>query len=239
MFKIEALLKNSTYNKLEELEKYRAKLPAISGSAVPNDLEARLVDYLGPDFDTGPWVVGGAPLRWYQGQSVGLSDIDVFCANQEQASRVTQQMIDIGGYQAMTTENAVTLKVPDPFVDDEQFVAKNASLPFTVPREITVQVILKKFFNNIDEVFDHFDISVCQVATDGFSFKLGQRTARDIRHKVLRFEKYRADSLKRMIKYVAYGYMPSPHTYNEVIKNMPTESVYRDWASKGEYDHAF
>lgn len=199
-------------------------------STVPVALEAALLAFIGPDFDAGPWVVGGAPLRWYQGQGINRSDIDIFCSSSEQATHIEQRLASIGAWPALTSPNASTLKLLDPFrVDDGP----------EAPEAMTIQVIRKKFFDSLDDVFAHFDISVCQIATDGRTYRLGQNTAADIRHKTLRFENIRPDSLKRMAKYAAYGYQPTPQTYNEVLKVVPTESVFQDWAAKGDYDHAF
>ena len=49
-----------------------------------------------PDINQGPWIAGGACLRWYQGQPVGESDIDVFCANAEQAQRIINEVKSYG-----------------------------------------------------------------------------------------------------------------------------------------------
>ena len=46
------------------------------------------VTLIWPDIERGPWIAGGAPLRWWQGLPVGESDIDVFCANKQQADAV-------------------------------------------------------------------------------------------------------------------------------------------------------
>ena len=51
-----------------------------------------------PDLKQGPWIAGGACLRWYQCQPVGENDIDIFCSSAEQdraSSMRSRAMVDI------------------------------------------------------------------------------------------------------------------------------------------------
>ena len=50
------------------------------------------VNLIWPDIDHGPWIAGGAALRWYQGLPVGENDIDVFCADTKQAADVIENI---------------------------------------------------------------------------------------------------------------------------------------------------
>ena len=63
-----------------------------------------------PDIKQGPWIAGGAALHWWQGQPVGDSDIDVFCASAKQAEEVIERIKDYGRWQRKhESDNAVTL----------------------------------------------------------------------------------------------------------------------------------
>lgn len=150
------------------------------------------ITVINPNFENGPWIAGGAGLRWYQGIPVGESDIDVYCSSPMQAEKVQQRLFDLMiCSQRYKSENAVTLEVSK---DNQTW---------------TVQIIKKNYFTEMQKVIDSFDISVCQVATDGNTYLLGEHTAKDIRERNLRMRMpLQADALKRLVKYWTYGYRP-------------------------------
>jgi hypothetical protein len=160
----------------------------------PRDLEP--VSIIKPGVN-GPWIAGGAGLRWYQGLPVGDSDIDVFCSSKEQAQSVINEVRSWGRFSnKFTSDNATTL----------DYYAKDTSQGV---QNWTIQIITKRYYNNMQEIIDNFDLSVCQVATDGKSWALGRHTAKDIRERNLRMEMpLMPDALKRLVKYWTYGYRP-------------------------------
>lgn len=157
----------------------------------------------------GPWIAGGACLRWYQDQPVRESDIDVFCNSKEQAQHLISEVKSWGRYSnRFTSDNATTL----------DYFAKDSS--HGVERW-TIQIITKRYYTNMQEIIDNFDLSVCQIATDGDSWVLGKHTARDIRERNLRMEMpLMPDALKRLTKYWTYGYRPVPGLL-EAVQNNP------------------
>lgn len=144
--------------------------------------------------ERGPWIAGGACLRWYQGLPVGDSDIDVFCASAEQAQQVINAVKSYGRYSnRFQSENATTL----------DYWAKDSGSRWTI------QIITKRYYANMQEIIDNFDLTVCQIATDGKTWVLGEHTARDIREHNLRMKvPLQPDALKRLTKYWTYGYRP-------------------------------
>lgn len=177
--------------------------------------DRRVVHVIDPRPDTGPWIAGGAPLRWYLNQPVDRNDIDVFCANKHQADAVIQRLVHNRAYLMVSTPNAKTYQM---IMSDH-----------TNTR--TVQVITCKFFPNMQAVLDQFDITVCQVGTCGREWQLGQDTARHIHTNQLVFNYIQPDSIKRLIKYQAYGYRPSIDTMTRVI------DAPRDWKFESmDYD---
>jgi hypothetical protein len=150
------------------------------------------VSVINPNFEKGPWIAGGAGLRWYQGIPVGESDIDVYCSSPMQAEQLQQKIFaSMACTEKYKSDNAVTLEVSK---DDQTW---------------TVQIIKKNYFTDMQKVIDSFDLSVCQVATDGNTYLLGNHTAKDIRERNLRMRMpLQADALKRLIKYWTYGYRP-------------------------------
>jgi hypothetical protein len=177
-----------------------------------------------PDIDRGPWIAGGACLRWYQGQPVGDSDIDVFCANAKQAADVIENIKSYGRHSVkFESENAVTLSY---HVKDDWM------------KSWTIQIITRRYFSSLEEVISNFDISVCEVGTAGNQWQLGPFTSRDIRERNLRFKlPLQPDAMKRLTKYWAYGYRPVEGTI-AAIQNNPN-AKWQFGAETEDYQNAF
>lgn len=177
-----------------------------------------------PSVDQGPWIAGGACLRWYQNQPVGESDIDVFCANAKQAAEVIERIKSYGRHSVkFESENAVTLS----YHSKESWT-----------QSWTIQVITRRYFNSLEEVINSFDISVCEVGTAGNEWKLGTFTARDIRERNLRFKMpLQPDAMKRLVKYWTYGYRPIDGTV-DAIQNNPN-GKWQFGAETEDYQNAF
>jgi hypothetical protein len=176
-----------------------------------------------PDIERGPWIAGGAPLRWWQGLPVGESDIDVFCANQAQAEVVIERIKEFGRWQRKyDSENATTLS----------YWSKNDS-----SKVWTIQIIKRRYFGSLEEVISNFDMTVCEIGTCGNNWVLGRQTARDIRERNLRMNlPLTPDALKRMVKYWAYGYRPVPGLL-EAVQNNPIAKW--EFALDEDYNNAF
>jgi hypothetical protein len=181
------------------------------------------INIINPDIDNGPWIAGGACLKWIQNQPVGkYSDIDVFCKNEQQAKKLIDFITNDLGLknhsgdvrQLFKTDNATTF-----------IIEANSN-------HWKLQIITCNYFNSIQEVIDCFDITVCQVATTGNEWVLGERTAKDINQRNLRFTKITNAAPKRLIKYWTYGYTPEPGTI-EAIQNHPDCSW--DFTNDEEY----
>lgn len=165
--------------------------------------DAHIVSVIKPDLMHGPWIAGGAALAWYQGNAVRENDIDIFCASSEQMQEVASRL-----------NNTATL-----FERYDSKYAKTYDAKID-KQEWMVQLIKCRYFNSAQEIIDAFDISVCEIVTDGKRFVLGQHTAYDIRNNLLRFkDDLREDAIKRYAKYYAYGYKPVPGTFEKIVNN--------------------
>ena len=80
-----------------------------------------------------------------------------------------------------------------------------------------IQLIKARYHEDYTDLVNTFDISVCQVATDGVHWYVGEHFIKDMRERRLRFVHQNAYSLKRMIKYWAYGFTPDDETIQSVI----------------------
>lgn len=182
------------------------------------------VTLIQPNLENGPWIAGGACLRWYQGLSVGSNDIDVFCRTAVQSAQVIDRIKSYGRFSVKyQSDNAVTI----------EYWSKDAN-----PSDHKVlQVITRKYFGSLKEVIDSFDITVCELGTCGKEWELGPFTARDIREKNLRFKlPIQSDAPKRLVKYWTYGYRPVPGTLEEIQQNPSTRWAY---SSEEDYNNAF
>ena len=160
-----------------------------------------------PDVKNGPWIAGGAALRWWQGQPVGDSDIDVFCASAKQAEEVIERIKDYGRWQRKhESDNAVTLS----------YWSKEDSFKIW-----TIQIIKRRYFKSLEDIINSFDMTVCEIGTGGNEWVLGKQTAKDIRERNLRLKMpLQPDALKRVVKYWTYGYLPVEGVL-EAVQNNP------------------
>lgn len=186
-----------------------------------NDSEP--VTLIWPDAKNGPWIAGGAALRWWQGLPVGENDIDVFCANARQVESVVERIKDYGRWQRKyETDNAITLS----------YWSKGNS-----SKTWTIQIIKRRYYKNLQEVIASFDMTVCEIGTGGNEWELGASTAKDIRERNLNFKlPLQPDALKRLIKYWTYGYRPVDGTL-EAIQNNPIGKW--EFAIDEDYNNAF
>jgi hypothetical protein len=186
----------------------------------PDDQEPMTIIW--PDLKNGPWIAGGACLRWYQGQAVGDNDIDVFCRDEAQVQAVVNSIKSYGRYSVKhESENATTLSYHN----------KNGD------KYWTLQIIKRRYFKNLQEVIDNFDITVCQIGTGAQEWMLGSTTARDIRERNLRMNMpLTPEAAKRLIKYWTYGYRPVEGLL-EAIQNNPVAA--QEFKIDGDYENAF
>jgi hypothetical protein len=199
------------------------KEPVIYSVPTVHADDKEAVCIIQPDLENGPWIAGGACLRWFQNQPVGESDIDVFCKNAVQAQQVIERIKSYGRFQVkFESENAVTLTYHK---KDEWH------------NNWTIQVITRRYFSSLREVINNFDITVCEIGTTGTEWELGPFTARDVRERNLRFKlPLQPDSPKRLVKYWTYGYRPVEGTIEAIQANPDTRWTY---SSDEEYSNAF
>ncbi len=200
---------------------YKKEVEIIRVPCCHND-DQEPVTIIWPDLDRGPWIAGGACLRWYQGQPVSENDIDVFCHSPKQALELVETIKSYGRYSTKhESENATTLSYHN----------KEGT------KYWTLQIIKRRYFNNIQEVINNFDITVCQIGTGGQEWVMGPYTAKDIREKNLRMNKpLHPDASKRLIKYWTYGYRPVDGLLEDIRNNPEATKVFQ---SDGDYENAF
>lgn len=167
-------------------------------------IDARILDMIRPDFENGPWIAGGAALSSYLGLDNDGADIDVWFKNSKQFDETLiaiKSKLTFGNFfncPTIETGNAIT------------FIGDN------------VQLIRMHFFDSLDDVFNSFDLTVCQVATDGKSFRFGKDTITHIKNKELHINNLKSASLKRIIKYQILGFNVPQSTIKLIEENYET-----------------
>lgn len=179
------------------------------------------VKLLDLDINEGPWLAGGAVLSWYNGEAVGDSDFDIFFKDLKQFDQMFGKLMRNHGNIVYTSENAITLNVT---VDDD--LKK-------------VQLIRKNYYKSALDVIEHFDFTICQLATDGYEVVSGAKTFEHIKDKKIETAKAPNRAIvKRLIKYISYGYKPNPKLMSSIIDN----PEHYDWMFNNideNYENAF
>jgi hypothetical protein len=180
------------------------------------------------NFKTGAWVAGGSVRKVWFDLPWESQDIDLFFANQDQFDQLKTHLSKIPitdntaifdldlNFQSIAplkstnlaeyeTNNAVTYTV----YTDKEFDHK----PFKI------QAIKRYFVNNINELFQSFDFTVTQFATDGKIMVTTRQALKDCEEKRLQMIEGTARSINalRTIKYTAYGFEPVDALMEQVI----------------------
>lgn len=177
-------------------------LPTDAVRPIINEQEvARLAEYLKLDIKNGPWIAGGAVLKFYLGQSLGHSDLDIWFASRSQFEQVQKLVNDLGCSRVYSTENA----------DSYKYYSLDSGT-------YNIQLIKRRFFDNAEQIIRQFDFTVCQLVTDGRRIEVGPTTVPDIKRRHLRLSHglISESVIPRMIKYMVYGYRPTPELLEEI-----------------------
>lgn len=163
-------------------------------------------------------VAGGAALRWYNNQSVAyVSDIDVWCTNSSDVQRINEH------YQSKFDKVAFT---------------KNANTYQTYVNGLYTIQVISHTYSTIDELLNSFDLSVCQIATQGSNFIYKEHFEQDVKQRVQRVVKYHPTILRRVLKYSMYGYALNDADMLSILENPDTKYNYND-SAYNEYEDGF
>jgi len=89
-------------------------------------------------------------------------------------------------------------------------------------KNIKIQLITEKIFNNIEEILDSFDFTITQFATEGYNLFTTKQALKDTRNKKIRFNKitYPSATLGRFYKYIKKGYHLDQIAKNDFINRV-------------------
>jgi len=147
----------------------------------------------------GAYLAGGAARRLLRGESIKGGDVDFFFKNGAQ-------------YKLFC----------DAFHDREEVFRSEQAVTYLV-NDIKVQFIKRNWYLSIKDVFQDFDFSACQIATDGEWLAATDQGARDILSNTLRLAPggrvSKRTIVARMIKYLQHGLLPEPELFTLIVKS--------------------
>lgn len=149
----------------------------------------------------GPWIAGGMGRQLaINPECQEFADIDVWFSGPTSYELCMIRLNNTFGnylYESFTSDNARTYTIGDH----------------------KVQLIRRAYYDSLDEVFDNFDFTCCQVAVDK-DFKLSGPGLADARNYVLKLNKLDSRGfLARYAKYVGYGYTMPNEEFLDIIDN--------------------
>lgn len=142
---------------------------------------------------TGPWLGGGAIRRLLSGQDALASDLDFFFASNDQRLKFEADLLGIEGcIEVKKTEHHTEFVVPFGLLG----------------KSVKVQCIHFQYYQNVVEVLDSFDFTICQVAFDGAKLFVGDYTLWDLARKRLALHKltFGLSTVRRLLKYQTQGF---------------------------------
>jgi hypothetical protein len=156
------------------------------------ELPDKLVEAIKPNFKDGPWIAGGAGRCLYQDEPI--NDIDIWTTGNKQTIDIIDRLREkLSADVSYQTDNAMTF---DWWVGDND------------RSKWKIQVITRRSFPSLQAVFNDFDFTCCQVATNGKGrFYMTEQVAEDLESRRLRIAKFNQEGfLERWAKYTMYGY---------------------------------
>jgi len=164
----------------------------------------KLAEYLKLDIHDGPWLAGGSVRKMMNREVMSHSDWDIFFKDNTQFALLSSKL-------RACREGSII------------FSSNNAeTFSFNVGHEVHIQLIKRKFYNSVEDLLDDFDFGICKYATDGYKLKVGETTFADENNKTITCEPdkiSRAGFIKRLIKYISYGYTPDKELINHITNN--------------------
>ncbi len=184
------------------------------------------------NFNTGAWIAGGSVRKVWFDLPWEHQDIDMFFSSQTQfelmQTELTEKLpsdntateplfldlnfnniaVKTARYSEYETDNAVTYTIyTDSEFDHQMF---------------KIQAIKRYFPSNINELFQSFDFTVTQFATDGKIMVTTRQALKDCEERRLQMIKgtSRPINALRTIKYSAYGFEPVDDLMREVVTSL-------------------
>ena len=202
---------SDTYIIANSSTRWLKSLPTPDPESYPvitNQACKQIAHLLGVNLETGPWIAGGSVRKMITGEYIGNSDFDFWFSSEQQYIEAVRELREYCGVSVLhTSDNAITFNV------------------LFGPTSYKIQLICKKFYSSPGGIIDDFDFTCCQLATDGTSVIYGSQTVEDLENRVLRLSdpsRTHQGLLKRVIKYLSYGFKLDLISYQTITTNIDT-----------------
>jgi hypothetical protein len=186
---------------------------------------------------TGPWIAGGVARKLLCKKRWQGGDIDVFFKDEEQRiawsaefkkifnvdqpSSIAYQTFDISDISQMIVQETVdyshTISDSDNAVT-WAIVNKNSSV-------YHVQAIKTRYATSLEELWDGFDITVCQFAVDASGIVRTDRAIQDLYDNKLTIHGKKKIAASRILKYHSYGFHVDDSMLLDVAKQINDNTI--------------
>lgn len=192
------------------------------------------------DLNRGPWVAGGSVRKVWFDIPWEDQDVDFFFPNQQSFNRFSATMHGRfktdDGYFSPGTIRGVLTSLSDLFSDQkhhiEMFSTENADTwKMSGDEGWKIQAIRKEYPGSVNELFNGFDFTICQFATDGETMVATRAAIEDCERKVfnLSSDQPGAMSMARIAKYSAYGFSPDDDLMTSMLKSFNNDEPMGAW----------
>ena len=170
----------------------------------------------------GPWIAGGAVRRMIDGDPLSKGDIDIFFGSGFAKTHLWTAALEKVGTEVFKSAYATTFEVP---IGDNLY---------------RIQLITRRGYNGIMDLFRDFDFTVCQMAYDGANITAAKQGLEDLAARKLTTSEHgksnRKNLLHRTFKYIRYGFLPGPGFMEKVTKLCLIGSYGFEAECKNTYD---
>lgn len=182
------------------MQKFAVDHPRFVDLIAPNSQLQGLLELL-PCIGEGRWLVGGALRRSILNKEID-SDLDIVFSSVEQRDKFHVELTSLG------------------FIPTER--GTNTDWTHTDIKNVKVQSIYLRYYNNAEEILDSFDFTICQFAFDGSFLYCGEFALFDLANKRLVPHRitYPSASLRRIIKYVNQGFYMCSGSATEFLRQV-------------------
>lgn len=152
------------------------------------------------------WVAGGAAMKLALGYA-GLrdSDVDIFLSHKSKFIPLSLIEKQLGyGVVQNDTENSRTF----------------------LHNYIKFQIIHKRTYGDLYELFEDFDFTCCMFATDGYTIWAPELAIRDLHSRTLRVHAISENTISRAIKYMSLGFEPAPGLLPSLFRPKPDAYLF-------------
>ena len=191
----------------------------MSAIKVQDPVFEKVISLMPPlNLETGPWIVGGAGRKLYQNSTWTGGDVDVFFRDDHQRREWTRRLLernddkledsgDLEDLFAVYTPKRKPQIIMTYYTDNAETWTLTVKHQETY-HDVKIQLIKARMAPNLQAIWDGFDFTVCQFATDGSSIVATSEATQDLSaNQLVVVDPKNSRCLPlRILKYYTYGF---------------------------------